>query len=1207
MLSANIGRMGKWLATVLLAVAALWGAGEPAGAAAEDLEGHWAQGVINFWLRQGLIDGREDGTVRPDEPVTRAEFVVLANRIFRLPPAAAPVFADTPQDSWYSRDLRALVAAGVLSADPGGRFNPDEPIERQEAAVLLHRLAQHRGSKAGTSAAQPAVADLAEASPSSREAILALAAGEYIERTGPFRPTDPLTRAEAIAMLDRFYTEAERPNPAAVSTVFAETFDDKRVSGWNILDESGRAVWSINRTPEQTFAIVEDGSLELGGARFMQMTKLQDDRVREMDGYVMEFTVNLQRMSNEGHSGRPMIAIIPRTKDPDYREYYGIYYYMETTYMGNIVANLFKTRWTIVNTAAPSGTKPLAEGFFLLKENVDYIARLIIENTEDGGVHIAFYLDGPTDPVNSYEPVVAYTDYSRYKILSSAAGPAFGMSGRGNDLWGHPSTVRFDDVRIMERSEYDKLSPWLERFAARAPSDLDAHPLRDEIKYVLNRGWIDLKPGNRFEPNRLVTEAEFAAALRTLSGSESFGAEAGGETLTKARAARWIHRLLGEPLTLMQYRDLLAEPGYTPDAAEHYAFERGILGLEKSGRFEPEKRLNRAEAALLLLRVADAGYRLPHGKIRLPSILSSGAVLQRDKPIPIWGTGTSGETITVQFRRQTKTAKVVDGHWSVTLDPEPYGGPDRLIVRGLRETIVLNDVLVGEVFIVAGQSNAEMPMSEVNDTKDTIRRLKDRKRLRYYFADQVLAASPRFDDGGSWNIAYEWMLLYSPSIGTFFVDKLMQEKAELRNVPIGVIMITYGGSTIELFLPDSLMRSQNYVQHHDEPIMSGFWNGYMDSVSPYAVKAVLYYQGENSTQLGYSYEPLLRAYLRAIRREFRDPELPVSLVQLAGYGENYYESDLDSWPIIREIQMRVANTTPHTELVTAVDLADVDPLEIHPKDKKPIGERIAYRALATMYGDPAYERLRSPEVAEARLEGGTYRLSFRYLNDRLTMKDSPVTGFEILDSSGKWLPARARVEASGREMLVWRDGLPEPLGVRYLWRNYPTVTLFDERTGLPVLPYNSTKNLREIPKVPGTDEHHIRIMNHFLNSYDAIVNLSRGNAFRMVEVRDGHLLWHEFAIPGQQPGDEIARYSRLPNRNTGAGTTETIVYLSNHGLKAGDWIRNNTRAWTPSRVAEVLNINAFVLETPIPGQSEGDELELYSFKGISTAMGSFEE
>src|SRR5690606_16267622 len=103
-----------------------------------------------------------------------------------------------------------------------------------------------------------------------------------------------------------------------------------------------------------------------------------------MDRYAMEFTITVRRMSNEGHTGRPMAVIIPRTKDAGYSTYYGVYYYMETTYMGNIVANLFKTKWAIVNTAAPSGTEPLAIGYCMLRENVDYTARLVIENTPDG-------------------------------------------------------------------------------------------------------------------------------------------------------------------------------------------------------------------------------------------------------------------------------------------------------------------------------------------------------------------------------------------------------------------------------------------------------------------------------------------------------------------------------------------------------------------------------------------------------------------------------------------------------------------------------------------------------------------------------------------------------------------------------------------------------------------------------------------------------
>jgi sialate O-acetylesterase len=1205
------------LIIVFAAAGFLLASGHAAAAEVRDIEGHPAQQLIEIWLSEGLASGYSDGTFRPDQPVSRAEFAAFIGKVFELPERSDIVYADTPPDSWYLADVQRLHAAGAISGFPDGTFRPDQHITRQEAAAILYKL-----RSAGRSPVSPAspvrIPDLALAESWSQPAIAGLAEAGYIAHDENFRPLEPLTRADLVVWLDRFYTEREKIRPADVKSLFTEQFQVKQIKNRQVVDSQGNVVWRINKTPEQTHAIT-GGALELGGAQYMQLASPVGFDPEAMDSYAIEFTINLQRMSNVGHSGRPMAVIIPRSKDAKYKQFYAVTYYMETTYIGNIVANLFKTKWAIVNTAAPSGMSPLVEGYYMLRENVDYTARLVIENAPDGSVNIAFYIDGPTDPASSYTPIVSYQDRSPYRIKKSAAGPAFGMVGRADDFWGLPPTVQYDDVRIMSIAEYKNWEKWLKRYSAARPTDLADHPLRKELKYLVNRGLLEVQAGNKLYPDQYIKAPEFAAMLETWNGTQLPAQP--DSFLRKKQAAEIIYQFLGKPKTDLRYKEILAEgSNRKPDEAVHYAFEKGILGLEASGRFEPDRFVTRAEAALMLLRVMDEGYRLPHGSIKIPSILSSGAVLQRDKPIPIWGTGTSGDTITVRFRKQVKQTTVVNGQWSVVLDPEPYGGPDRLTVTGTAEEVVLNDILVGEVFIVAGQSNAEMSIEEVNDTEDIYAKYSidedtdpgeiftkyaDIPKLRYYFADQVMAVKPRFDDGGAWYPSYPWAIGYSSAIGTFFVDKLLELNEELRDVPIGVIRITYGGSTIELFLPDTFFASIGYEQQHDEPIMSGYWNGFMHTVAPFAAKAVLYYQGENSTQLGYAYESLLRALIQSWREEFRDPNLPFFLVQLAGYGENYYETDIDSWPVIREIQMRVANTVPNTQLVTAVDLADPDPLEIHPRDKRPIGERLAYRAMETLYGDRSHRNERSPEMSGYRLENGTYTISFDYITDRLVLnsyREIGESGFEILDGQGRWVPAHAKLSGDRRQVTVWRPGEPEPQGVRYAWRNYPSVTLFDA-SGLPVLPFNSTKDVKHDPPVMGTDQHYIRIRHHLLKSYDAIVNLSRGNQFRMVEAVDGHQLWHQFAIEGQSPGDEILLLSRLDNGLTESGTNETIIHMRNHGLKEGDWIRNNSRGWIPSRVLRVIDKNSFEIADPIPGQTAGDELERYARKRAVQALG----
>jgi len=1160
----------------------------------KDITNHWAQETFEIWLDEGLIQGYQDGTVRPDHSIMRSEFAAIINRAFPISTKSSHLFIDTPVNSWYMNDLQRVYSAGLISGYPDNTFRPTKHISREEAALVIFRLAQLEPNDHLALKFQ----DTPEIATWSYKEIAALVDYGVIQNEGNFRPKEPITRAEAITMLDKVLVKKNRPFSFNDNSLFTSQFNSKIINDKRVINRVGETVWKINEVENQTHRITEAGTIELGGSRFLQRLELVKAPPETKQNYAMEFTLNIQRMINEGKKNRPMVVIIPRTKDANYKEHYAVTYYMETTPMGAIVANLFKVRWAIVNTSAPSGMEPLAEGYYLLKENTNYKAQLSIEN-KDEGVHIAFYIDGPTDPRTAYKPVVEYLDNTPYKITSSAAGPAFGMVGEADDVWGHPPIIWLDNIRLFTLENFNEMKKWYNRYAKTVPTDIKDHPLEKEIKYLINRGLLEPKSNHKFEPESIITEAEFVNALAKWS-SHPLLISTSSQPLTKSTAAKWIYILNNTPSTDKRYSSILMKHGAEPVTDElHYAFEQGIIGLETD--FSTHK-LSKAEAALLIMRTIDNGYRLPHGQIKLPSIINHGAVLQRNKPIPIWGTGTSGEQIEVSFRQQKKTTIVKDGLWSVTLDAEPHGGPDTLTIKGSNEIIELTNIKVGEVFVVAGQSNAEMTIAEVNETADVLAKYKDSDQLNFYFANQIMSTSPRFDDKGYWTKAYEWAIQYSSAVGTFFVNKLQEINPELNDVPIGIIRISYGGSTIELFLPDSLMREQGYVQQHDEPIMSGYWNGFMETVVPYSIKGFLYYQGENSTQLEYSYEPLLRAHLKTVRKEFRDPNLPIFLVQLSGYGDNYVQTDIDTWPIIREIQMRTANTMDNIELVTAIDLSDANPFEIHPRDKRDIGERIAYRAMETIY--KAGKQPESAEKETITYNNGRYTVTFKNVNGKLSLRDAAISGFEVKTDQGSWVQAEAKVIAANK-VEVWLTGDKNLKGVRYGWRNYPTVTLFDE-LDYPVLPFNSDKDLYTHVPAPKTSEHYIRVMNHFLNNNDAIVNLDRNQTFRMIEAIDGHLIYHEYAISGQTVGDRIAKFARIANRQAEKGTSNTIIKLSNHGLVAGDWIRNNSKQWTDSKVVAIIDEHTFQIEKEISGQIAGDELELYRYSGTSIAMGNFE-
>ncbi|WHH58623.1 sialate O-acetylesterase [Petroclostridium sp. X23] len=992
---------------------------------------------------------------------------------------------------------------------------------------------------------------------------------------------------------------------------FHEAFSDKSLKNNRVLDKRNKTIWQINNVEKQTNTITDTGALELGGARYMQRAALAEDLWAKKQNYAMEFTINVQKVGNEGHSGRPIAVVIPRSKDKDFNEYYAVTYYMQNT-----VANQFKFKWAIINTAAPTKMKPLAEGYYLLRENVDYTARLFIQNTYEDNVSIKFYIDGPTNPMKEYKPLLEYTDTSEYRIKSGVTGPAFGTVGYTDSSWGTPPVVRYDNINLYDVHEFEKYEEQLKKYISTNPQDIVSNDAYGQIKYVINRGILDSHPDNTFRPYEHVSVAEFIKMLLTLKGEKypedqsdwadhymNRGIEFGiikenefpdyNKAITKYDVALMLTRFNGNLTGDKKYASFIRDYKFIPSNYQNaalYTYNEGYLRLSDSFRFMGDSLVSRADTANIILRVLDAGIRKVNYNLELPNILSSGAVLQGNKKIPVWGRGVSGETITVKFKKQTKTTTVKNGHWYLELDPEPYGGPYTLTVNNTKDTITLNNIQVGEVFVVAGQSNAEMFLYECYGAEETRKKFEGKSNLRFYSGEQITAVTPNFTSKGQWEYSEGWAIDYSSAIGTFFAEKLLELNKQLNDVTIGIIRMTYGGTTVEAFMPNAITEESGYIQRDDEPIMSGFWNGFMEPITPFAIKGVIYYQGENSTHLGYKYESLLRDYLRGLRMEFKDSHLPAMLVQLAGYSYNDYETDRNEWPIIRDVQMRVAGMD-NTGLVTAIDLSDKDPIEIHPKEKKEIGRRLAYLAMDLIYGKQIEGK--SAKLKYCEFEGNKAIIGFDNHYGRIYFKKDIPKDFQVLDKQGKWHMANAIINTENNTVEVWHDEILEPAGVRYAWVNYPNISLYND-VDMPVLPF------RVVITSKTTEEKIIKISNHLLKANDAVVNTQRNNQFRTVQVIGPDIIAHEYAIQGQAAGDTIEKFSKQKNLIAQEGTTETIIKIPQHGLCVGDWIRNNTRGWEPRRVNAVLDEDTIEV-SQIKGQSVGDDIGIYQFIGISVA------
>jgi sialate O-acetylesterase len=927
--------------------------------------------------------------------------------------------------------------------------------------------------------------------------------------------------------------------------------------------------------------------------QFEQRAILNKKLVENLDSYGMEFTMEIEQMGEAGDRTRPILMIIPRSVDADFQDRYAVTYYLETLRMGLIVANLYQVHWAIINTNNPTDMDPLVSGSYIMNEGIKYNGRLSIENLPDGDVDIQFFVDGPTDPTQTCEPLLHYRDSSIYKLRESAVGPTFATVGYDDDSWGVNPVLKIDNLKLYSIEAFKERTYALKQYAKIWISESILGDRYKNVKYLTNNRMILTTMTGDLELDRPAYADEMLFSLHAIDDgdfhkAESFYNASDQVPLTRDLAAQMIYAYEESPPIIEGYKSVLKDAGLN-DNHLHYVYQNGLFSTE-NGNINPGQLLTRNDYINLVVKLVNPKARIENQRLFLPDIIGTNAVIQRDRPIKIWGNSMSDDTVTVTFANQEALSLVKDGKWFIELNEMSAGGPYTMTIRDSSQTIEYTDIYIGEVFIVAGQSNAEMPLKETRQVNSIMKRHLNRDHLRFFYNDFLIATTPNKSANGSWFKSQEWVLEESPAIGTYCADYLLKFNKDLRGVKIGIIRLTYGGSTIELFLQPDEVSEMIYKQKHHHPLMSGFWNGFMDYIPPYQIRGVFYYQGENSSQLKHSYEPLLRKYINGLRKAFQNPDLPIILVQIAGYGENFYITDNDSWPRIREVQMRVANTTENVELVTAIDLVDPNPLEIHPIDKKPIGRRLAYMALELIYNKP--NLIRSPVIRSSTLEAGTYTLELDYLGKGIVFKDMGPDDFEILDDSGHWHPANSKIK--GDNIIVWSDQTDEPLGVRYAWRNYPSSTYYNSYD-LPLLPYNSTVNLyAKDTKHLETNTFQVKISNHLLQTFDAIENVTRAYEFRMVRRKDANIVTHDFFVYNQQPGDLIRMFRKLSRVYAADGTTEEYLVIRNHELEVGDWIRNNSKGWTARKILEVIDRHT-VRVNPVPNQSAGDLIERYRF------------
>ncbi|MFT6862282.1 MAG: sialate O-acetylesterase [Akkermansiaceae bacterium] len=493
----------------------------------------------------------------------------------------------------------------------------------------------------------------------------------------------------------------------------------------------------------------------------------------------------------------------------------------------------------------------------------------------------------------------------------------------------------------------------------------------------------------------------------------------------------------------------------------------------------------------------------------LATLFGDHAVLQRDRPLPVWGTAEPGEKLTITLgQRQADTSADAEGKWSVILATQPVSSePLEMLVKG-KTTISRTDLLFGDVWLCSGQSNMDMALGAC-DVPDEISSA-NHPLIRHFRTGMNFATRPAQEVSGNWAVCGPGTAAGFSAVAYYFGCELQAE----AGVPIGLLTSSVGGTNIELwisqakllttpalsgyadFMRTSLDDYQNQLRDYlpealawavkgtaaaksgdliplpperpefpfsdkvSRPRCITLHNGMIAPLAPFALKGAIWYQGENNAGDG-DYVEKKKALVEEWRELFQEPGLPFYFVQLAAWQAPNPNPEGGEWGMIRDLQRRCLEI-PHTGMACAIDLGDA--IDIHPKNKEDVGKRLARWALRNEYGQ-ADLVASGPLFKKITVEHGRLRLHFDSLGGGLmtarkeghapavATPDAKPQRFAIAGEDRRWVWAEAVID--GETVVVRSPEVPHPVAVRYAYCSNPVGANLYNRAGLPASPFRS--------------------------------------------------------------------------------------------------------------------------------------------------------
>jgi sialate O-acetylesterase len=460
--------------------------------------------------------------------------------------------------------------------------------------------------------------------------------------------------------------------------------------------------------------------------------------------------------------------------------------------------------------------------------------------------------------------------------------------------------------------------------------------------------------------------------------------------------------------------------------------------------------------------------------VHVANIFNDHMVLQRDEPMPVWGSAGPGEEVTVAFGgAHRKTTAAADGSWLVQLDALPASAEPRVLTvtgSGSSKVVEFNNILVGDVWLAGGQSNMATSAGEAAAAADT-------PLVRFGIVPSYYPAEAAADLGGRspWKNGSSRTAAGCPGAALYFARGLHGE----LGIPIGVIVSATGGTRIEAWLrraaldaasPENRYRNgllaavdeaktnppanpenkpPSFIRGTPEwasARLGGRFNGMLAPLTRFPVRGMIWYQGEDNARDHADYAKLLPAFITDLRDLWNRP-LPFLIVQLPSYNADR-QPDGTHWAAMREVQETVARSVAGCGLVVTLD--NDDPGELHPRNKHQVGDRLARLALHQVYGRD--EVIASgPRFAGIEFTGPRAVVTFSG-GGLVSTSGHGLTGFQIAGADRKFVTAHGRIEHN--TVIVSAVNVPEPVAVRYAWTNAPAASLTNE-AGLPAAPFRT--------------------------------------------------------------------------------------------------------------------------------------------------------